>query len=266
MRIKKILLLALSVISAATIVGIIPACSRASSDPEQETGPKFIAHRGFSSTHLGNTEAAFRAAAEMGFYGIETDIRKTLDGYFICNHDATVLYADGTEKKISTTKRANLLSRPLKNETTSGDAYLCTFETYLHACKDGGKVAVIELKDFTDEYDARTILGIVDAEYDRKKVMFISFSYTSLLSVKKVDPSIELQYLSQTEGDRNLENCLRDNISIDVKQTILTEEMVQTYHEAGLKVNVWTVNDGTDLQNAYQLGVDYITTDVFCEE
>ncbi len=266
MRIKKLLKIALSILTCTLLLGIVPACARSSSDPEQETGPKFIAHSGFSSTHLGNTEAAFRAAAEMGFYGIETDIRKTLDGYFICNHDATVLYADGTEKKISTTKRANLLSRPLKNDKNGEAAYLCTFETYLQVCKDGGKVAVIELKDFTDEYDARTILGIVDAEYDRKKVMFISFSYTSLLSVKKVDPSIELQYLSQTEGDRTLENCLRDNISIDVKQTILTEEMVQTYHEAGLKVNVWTVNEGTDLQRAEELGVDYITTDVFCEE
>ena len=266
MRIKKLLKIALSILTCTLLLGIVPACARSSSEPEKESGPKFIAHKGFSSAHPGNTEAAFRAAAEMGFYGIETDIRKTLDGYFVCNHDATVLYADGTERKISTTKRANLLARPIKNETTSGDAYLCTFETYLHACKDGGKVAVIELKDFTDEYDARTILGIVDAEYDRKKVMFISFSYTSLLSVKKVDPSIELQYLSQTEGDRNMEYCFRDNISIDVKQTILTEEMVQTYHEAGLKVNVWTVNEGTDLQRAEELGVDYITTDVFCEE
>ena len=266
MRIKKILMIALSVISAATIVGIIPACSRASSDPEQETGPKFIAHRGFSSTHLGNTEAAFRAAAEMGFYGIETDIRKTLDGYFICNHDATVLYADGTEKKISTTKRANLLSRPLKNDKNGEAAYLCTFETYLQVCKEGNKVAIIELKDFFDQDDVRTILSIVDREYDRKKIAFISFSYAALLQVKAVDPSIELQYLSQTENDQTFERCLDEKISIDVRQTIITEELVKSFHDAGLKVNVWTVNDGTDLQNAYQLGVDYITTDVFCEE
>ena len=266
MKIKKLLKFALSILTCTLLLGIVPACARSSSEPEVESGPKFIAHKGFSSAHLGNTEAAFRAAAEMGFYGIETDIRKTLDGYFVCSHDATVQYADGTEKKISMTKRSALLARPIKNEMTSGDAYLCTFETYLQACKDGNKVAVIELKDFTDEYDARTILGIVDAEYDRKKVMFISFSYTSLLSVKKVDPSIELQYLSQTENDRNLEYCFRDGVSIDVKQTLLTEELVQSFHDAGLKVNVWTVNEGTDLQRAEELGVDYITTDVFCEE
>ncbi len=264
---KKSLIIAVLIL-AVMLLGLIPACTR-SSDPatieNEETGMKFVAHRGYSKRYLGNTEAAFTAAAELGFYGIETDIRKTKDGYFVCNHDATVLYADGTEKTISSTKKSTLLSKPLKNDTNNKEAYLCTFETYLQICKAGNKVAVIEFKDYFDEDDIDLILSIIDTEYDRKKVTFISFYYPPLSLVKKADPTIELQYLSQTENDNVFERCLTDRVNIDVKYTLLTQELVKTFHDAGLKVNVWTVNDGATLEKATLYGADYITTDVYYE-
>lgn len=261
-KMKRFLRAMLSVFAAAILMGTIPACA---SRPSEKSGPKFVAHRGYSRNYVDNTEESFRAAAEMDFYGIETDIRKTKDGYFVCTHDAEVEYANRTKAEISSTDRETLLSLPLKNNKTKQDVYLCTFETYLQACKAGGKVAVIELKDLFGKSDIRKILATVDQEYDRAHVSFISFYYLSLLRVKEVDASIELQYLSQTEADPVFESCLSDGISIDVKQNILTEALVETFHEAGLKVNVWTVNENADLRAACALGVDYITTDVFSE-
>ena len=263
-RMNKTLAIVLLTLMVVTAMLFVPACGGRNSEEEDDPGPKFIAHRGYGGgNYVDNTEEAFRAAAEMNFYGIETDIRKTKDGYFVCNHDASVEYADGTEKKIASTDRAALVSSPIKNEVSTGDAYLCTFETYLRACKEGKKVAIIELKDYFNKNEIVQILNIIDAEYDRKHVCFISFIYAPLLLLQKEDPSIELQYLSQTEGDSRFESCLKDGLSISVRYTILTEELAQTFHDAGLKVGVWTVNDGAILQKAYQMGVDYITTDVF---
>ena len=259
---KRFLKVSLSIIAVLIMLSAFFACENPASS-ETDFGPKFVAHRGFSHEHVGNTEESFRAAAGMGFYGIETDIRKTKDGYYVCNHDATVAYADGTEKGISAATREELLSKPLKNDKTQGDVYLCTFETYLQVCKECGKVAVIELKDYFSKKEIRGILEIVDKEYDRKKVSFISFYYLPLSYVKKEDPSIEQQYLSQSDGDTVFEKCLSEGVSIDVKYTILTEELVQTFHDAGLKVNVWTVDELPYLDLAYQYGVDYITTDLF---
>ncbi len=261
-KMKRFLRTILSVFAAAILMGVIPACA---SRPTAKSGPKYVAHRGYSQDYVDNTEESFRAAAKMGFYGIETDIRKTKDGFFVCNHDATVEYADRTKQEISSARRDELLSRPLKNNKTEQDAYLCTFETYLQVCKEGGKTAVIELKDLFGKSDIRKILDVIDREYDREHVTFISFYYLSLLRVKDVDDSIPLQYLSQTEEDPVFESCLGDKISIDVKHTVLTEALVETFHEAGLTVNVWTVDEEAVLQTAKELGVDYITTDVFCE-
>ena len=269
---KRILMIVLSFIAIVVTLRIIPACGNGVSpnntpdtEPVTKSGPKYVAHRGYSQDHLGNTESAFRAAAEKSFYGIETDIRKTKDGYYVCNHDATVEYDDGTKKKISSFNRAELLDDPLKNIVSQEEAFLCTFETYLSVCKESNKVAVIELKDYFSKKDIADILAIVDAEYDRKKVSFISFIYVPLEHVKEADPTIPLQYLSQTEGESIFDNCIEDGISVSVKHTILTEELVEKFHNAGLTVNVWTVNDESILDTAYQFGVDYVTTDVFYE-
>ena len=279
MKIKRFLAVLFSILFVTILLVILPACTTnrsESTEPtdidaepepqeEKESGPKFVAHKGYSKYYLGNTEAAFRAAASKSFYGIETDIRKTKDGHFVCNHDATVRYADNTEKRISSSTLEELLAAPIENNTTDSDEYLCTFETYLRACKEGNKVAVIELKDYFGKTDIQNILAIIDEEYDREKVSFITFIYALLPIVRHEDPDIELQYLSQTKNDPNIDLCLDSDISVDVKYTILTEEMVQSFHAAGLTVNVWTVNERSELRAVKALGVDYVTTDLFYE-
>ena len=279
MKIKRFLAVLFSILFVTILLVILPACTTnrsESTEPtdidaepepqeEKESGPKFVAHKGYSKYYLGNTEAAFRAAASKSFYGIETDIRKTKDGHYVCNHDATVRYADNTEKRISSSTLEELLAAPIENNTTDSEEYLCTFETYLRACKEGNKVAVIELKDYFGKTDIQNILAIIDEEYDREKVSFITFIYALLPIVRHEDPDIELQYLSQTKDDPNIDLCLDSDISVDVKYTILTEEMVQSFHAAGLTVNVWTVNERSELRAVKALGVDYVTTDLFYE-
>ena len=262
-RVKKIILIvvisfvAFVVLTGAVLLGIYYLSPKSAA--------KYVAHRGYSQTYLGNTEDAFKAAAEMSFYGIETDIRKTKDGVLVCNHDDTVKFADGDEKEVSDSTYAELIAKPLKNDKTDSDVYLCTFERYLQVCKSGNKVAVIELKEDFSEADILIILAMVDAVYDRASVSVISFYFDPLLRVKAADSSIDLQYLSETKGDPLFERCLEEKISIDVRQSRLTGKMVRAFHKAGLTVNTWTVNKEFDRNIVRIKGVDYITTDVFSE-
>ena len=48
---------------------------------------KVIAHRGLSGIEVENTNAAFVAAGNRSYYGIETDIHRTSDGNFVIGHD-----------------------------------------------------------------------------------------------------------------------------------------------------------------------------------
>ena len=48
---------------------------------------RMIAHRGVSGLERENTNAAFIAAGNRSYYGIETDLHRTRDGHFIIFHD-----------------------------------------------------------------------------------------------------------------------------------------------------------------------------------
>ena len=121
---KKIILVSL-------ISVMIAACFGGCSNDTEMSNPKYVAHRGFSSQNPDNTAQSFSAAAAMDFYGIETDIRMTKDGYLVCNHNVDVEYSDGTKLVISESNYADLIAKPIKNIKTSTDAYICPFYEYL---------------------------------------------------------------------------------------------------------------------------------------
>ena len=258
MKKSKIVLIVL----CAFILTIATACV---SLVALRSDPKCVAHRGLSDAYPDNTESAFTAAAEAGFYGIETDIRKTADGRYVCHHDEKVKYADGTELSVKTSDFSALTASPVLNEKTEEDAYICSFERYLDICKQGGVVAVIEFKEDYSEAEIREILSIVDEHYDRAHISMISFYYEALLRVRKADESVSLQYLSETKKDPVFERCLQDGVSIDVREPLVTPSLVRAFHKKGLTVNTWTVNKRRDLFFLRILHVDYITTNYIAE-
>lgn len=264
MKAKTILIIVIVAVLAALVVGAFVLTGILLGAPR--SNPRYVAHRGYSAENVDNTASSFRAAAERGFYGIETDIRKTKDGVFVCNHDATVKYANGEEKTVSDSTYAELVAAPLKNNKTQEDAYLCTLDEYLEICKSGNKVAVIELKEDFSVDDIRAILAAVDASYDRNSISVITFYLDALLRVKAEDGSVHLQYLSETKDDALFDRCLEEGISIDVKQNVLTSRLVKNFHAKGLTVNVWTVNKRRELTIARIKQADYVTTDIFYED
>jgi len=231
-----------------------------------KSNPEYVAHRGFSEYYPDNTVASFTAAAEnKGFFGIETDVRKTSDGFLVCSHDSDAVFVDGTKRTVEKSTFAELTEKPLKNDKTQDDAYICTFKEYLSVCKSGSKIAVVELKDvFTEEMVAQ-VLAEIDEVYDRKKCTVIAFDYDSLYRVRLADPTIELQYLSSEKKDPHFEDCLKEGFSIDVHYKVVTLGLVKKFHDKGLEVNVWTINDNRRKNRVRRLGVDYITSNLFYE-
>ena len=52
-------------------------------------------------------------------------------------------------------------------------------------------------------------------------------------------------------------------MDIDIRDHMLTKELVDKFHKKNLKTNCWIVNDETMLRHLEEIGADYITTDVF---
>ena len=63
----------------------------------EKKNTKIIAHRGLSGIEPENTNAAFVAAGNRSYFGIETDVHKTLDGEIVISHDAHLRRTAGVD-------------------------------------------------------------------------------------------------------------------------------------------------------------------------
>ena len=226
---------------------------------------KVIAHRGLSGIETENTNAAFIAAGNRSYYGIETDIHRTADGRFIVNHDNNLMRVAGEDIDVETSTLSTLQSIVLYDKDGSkdrADLRPCTLENYISICKKYGKHCVLELKsNFTDEETTRFIDIIKGCEY-LDDTTFISFDYENLVKIKNILPQQSVQFLFGEFTDGLIEKLVADKMDVDVYYKALNKEIIDVLHDAGLKVNCWTVDEKEIAEQLAKWGVDYITSNI----
>ncbi len=226
---------------------------------------RMIAHRGLSGIEQENTNAAFVAAGNRSYYGIETDIHRTADGRFVISHDDNLKRVSGEDVLLKAKTLSELQSIVLldKDGTKNReDLRVSVLENYISICKKYGKHSVLELKtEFSDEQIAEIIEIIKSFDY-LENTTFISFNYYSLMQVRRVCPTQSVQYLFSEFNDERLSKLIKDRIDVDVYYEVLTKEMVDFLHQNGLKVNCWTVDDKQKAEELAEWGVDFITTNI----
>lgn len=106
--------------------------------------PQIIAHRGLSGLERENTCAAFVAAGNRSYFGIETDIHRTVDGQYIVYHDDNLIRLLGDERVIEETTFEELRKLRLKDhdEIAREDLALPSLTEYIRICKKYGKDSV----------------------------------------------------------------------------------------------------------------------------
>jgi len=226
---------------------------------------RMTAHRGLSGLERENTASAFVAAGNRNYYGIETDIWRTSDGHFVVNHDGRADRVAGVRVDMETTPWALLREVVLYDTDGTKDRFdlrLPSLENYITICKKYEKVCVLELKSvFTSEETASFIEIIRRYDY-LDRVIFISFHYDNLLSVRALLPHQPCQYLTGDNSDEMIAKLAADGMDIDILHTALTEERVQAMHRAGLTVNCWTVDNPARGEELARWGVDHITSNI----
>ena len=231
----------------------------------EEGGALMVAHRGVSGIECENTNAAFVAAGNRSYYGIETDIRRTSDGHFVVNHDGNLKRIGGEEITVEDSSLEKLQSIVLFDKDgskTRADLRPCTLENYISICKKYDKQCILELKsDFTDEETEKYIEIIRSLDY-LHRVTFISFNYGVLLKIRKILPDCDAQYLSSTLDDDYIQKITDGGFDVDIKHKCLTKELVKRFHKMGKKVNCWTVDSKEDAEKYAKWGVDFITTNI----
>ncbi len=226
---------------------------------------RVVAHRGLSGIEMENTNAAFIAAGNRSYYGIETDIKKTADGKFVLNHDGHLQRIAGENVQVAEVSLSLLQSVLLLDTDGTRDRQdlrPTTLENYIKLCKRYEKQAVLELKDDFTEDEITQIIDVIKSYDYLKQVTFISFLYENIKMIRKLLPEQSAQFLSRVLTDEIIAQAAAVRADVDIDYRGLTPENIAAAHAAGLKVNCWTVNTKELGEQMVACGVDYITTNI----
>ncbi len=220
-----------------------------------------IAHRGASKTKPENTLEAFREAVRLGADWVELDVRRTKDGELAIHHDPKL--ADG--RTIADLSAAEL------------PASVPNLSDALGAC-EGIKVN-IEIKNDPTESDfdetrslVEPVMEVALALMNPADVLISSFDYPTVNRVRELQAAsgadsssawLDTALLFWTEEDLAdvvAEAVAGQHRSINAFDHLVTAELVKQAHDAGLEVNVWTVDDPGRMAELVGFGVDGIVT------
>ncbi len=223
---------------------------------------KTIAHRGYSNIAPENTIPAYKMAGKYGFYGAETDVYETKDGYYILMHDETVdrtTTGTGLISKLTLAQIKELTVDFGANVSKYPNLRVPTLEEFFIVCKEYGIVPVIEIKNITNP---SVFVDLIKKHGLEDKCIVISFNRKLLEKIRSINKKINIQAILDITTD-NINYCKKNNFDIDTLYRVVTKELVSDAHSKGLKVNTWTVDDIEARSRLIQYGVDFITTDLF---
>jgi len=233
---------------------------------------EIIGHRGASHDAPENTLAAIKLAWEQNADGAEFDIRLTKDGKIIVIHDPDTRRTTGMDWKVVERTLDEL--RTLDAGKWKGDKFtgekLPTLDEML-ATVPAGKKVYIEVKCGPEIVPALA-RSLKAANLKAAQTPIISFSGEVIAAVKKARPDLPaylLVNLKPKQGEKpptaaeliaRAKDVQADGLDLSVSDT-LDRDFAKAVKTAGLRLDVWTVNDSKAARRLVDLGVDGITTD-----
>lgn len=233
--------------------------------------PIAMAHRGFSREGLENSMAAFRAAVELGYRYLETDVHTTADGVVLLFHDETLDRVTDGSGRVS-----ELPAHVVASARIGGREPVPRFDELLAELPD---VRInVDVKDWNS---VSSIAAGIEDHQVHHRVLLTSFSDRRRRAVLKLlsrpvaasagvvsvalftvlgrllpGPVFRLSMRGTLRGVHALQVPVRYG-----KVEVVTPGFVRRAHALGLVVHVWTVNDPGEMRRLLDLGVDGLVTD-----
>ncbi len=213
--------------------------------------PAVYAHRGASRQEKENTVEAFKLAVKMGVDGVELDVWKSRDGVLMVHHDPDV--------------NGRLIRELTANELPD---YVPDLSTALDVCR--GLKVNIEIKGIQDEPQVAldTAEALVDMLRSRPEPVdrwiISSFDHGVLDRIR--DEASEfltgLLFWKRPWISLLQHAVEQKHFALHPHETLVDEALREATSEAGIQLNVWTVNDQLRVAELVELGVDGLMSDV----
>lgn len=229
---------------------------------DEDISVQIVAHRGYSAAYPENTLSAFAGAYAAGAKTIEFDVRKSKDGQLIIYHDDTLVKIIGKEEPVGayTFEQLRQLDDGLWFSDEFAKERIPTLDETLSLLKDSDVKMMVELKDIgKDPEFASQVFEAVDKYGLRNRVIFSSFNYDYLQSIKELDPTQPIMVLASF-GKTNLPvRYPAEYYGVNMKT--LSPDTISAIHSAGAKVYSYTPNNKQQILSLQRMGVDGVITD-----
>ena len=263
--IRKFTVLALSAIFFMFIFAVPVFASNGKSEMVN------VAHRGASGHAPENTMAAFEKAFEMKADFIEIDVQMTRDGRLVAIHDTTVnrttngngFVGDYTLEEIQQLDAGSWFGEEFAGERVP------TFEEIIDEYR--GKIGILielkspELYPGMEEKVAEALIERNMHKPSNGKIIIQSFNHESVQLSKQLLPNIPHGVLAGlTWADVTDEQLAQFATYADFfnpNMNIVTEDLVDRVHLAGMEIYAYTVRTQEQADNSFELEVDGIITD-----
>ncbi len=220
--------------------------------------PLVFAHRGGSALAPENTMAAFDNGLALGADGLELDVHLSRDGVVVVHHDplldrTTTLRGPIVERTVDELRRADV--------PTLAEVFVRYRDPRI----------IVEMKVNTAELAAATIDVIRKADAV-ERVCLGSFGLRVLRAARAIEPAIATSGAREEVRWALYRSWVRWPVSgmaytgyqipeLAGSTRVVSPRFVEYAHDAGLGVQVWTVDSEDQARRLLAMGVDALITD-----
>jgi len=252
------------------------------------------AHRGFRSVRAENTMAAFKEAIGKCDY-IELDVGFSKDGVAIIIHDDTLERTSNCKNISGFNPPYNIIDytyeellkldfsswfmekdplKTIKNGVVTKEFLkslaierIPTLKEVLNFLRENNVPINVEIKDLKESpYHDTVLKNVIDIIKDAKMeklTLLSSYNHDYIREAYLYAPDLTRAILVEDENPKDLVEYLNEvptkdyNINFD----ILNKEMIYLLTNAGIRINVFTVNQKKDKEMLFKYGMNSIFTD-----
>lgn len=232
--------------------------------------PLALAHRGGSlyppNVGIENTMSAFRAALDLGFSHVETDVHATADGVLVAAHDEVM------DRITDRTGRLDALTWDDVSAATVGGReriprlaeVLTELTAYVNIDLKARRTPelLMEVLDELGAHDRVVVGSFSNVRLWRFRSLARGAVATSAGPLGTASARLLPRWLTRwvhTPGVA-FQVPMRQRLG-PVTIDVVTAEFVRTAHAIGKQVHVWTIDDAATMHRLLDLGVDGIVTD-----
>ncbi|NJE63120.1 glycerophosphodiester phosphodiesterase [Enterococcus durans] len=225
-----------------------------------QTRPITVSHRGVSGNNSAqNTLAALeKTSATYHPDYVEMDVQETKDGQFVVMHDFNLRQLTGVDKSPQDLTLKELEELTVKENGV--EEPVVSFDDYLKKADELNQKLLIEIKN--SKKDSKDVITRFVTKYEKhileKKHILQSLTYQTVSDLKKANPNFYVGYILPF-------NIVGPPVTpadfLTMEYSTINRNFIDSAHQDGKKVYVWTINDSDAISRMMFYGVDGIITD-----